>query len=294
MLFIDRCDGRRVRGLPTFPAIVPYVVRGRNEASVFFSKDIDVENALRYSRLHSAGAGQERPAGESAAQAGPRPTLFGIAIAAAVRTIALKPRLNRFVHRKRIYQREGISASFVIKRSAEADGDETAAKVAFDPRDTLAEAMGRIEEGISRGRGGAVEDRLSVAHRLPFGKAAVTAAFRLLDRMNLPPPAMLREDPLFTSIHFANLGSIGLDTPFHALYEWGTASIFVVMGRMFQKETPRPDGGTSLRHFINFKITVDERIAEGSYYAHAAALFQRLIARPELLERPPLLSEVEA
>jgi hypothetical protein len=39
---------------------------------------------------------------------------------------------------------------------------------------------------------------------------------------------------------------------------------------------------------------VDERIAEGIYFAHAAALFQRLMANPETLELPPDLSEAEA
>jgi hypothetical protein len=41
------------------------------------------------------------------------------------------------------------------------------------------------------------------------------------------------------------------------------------------------------------KFTVDERIAEGIYFAHAAALFQKLIAKPELLEEEPDLSEIE-
>jgi len=39
---------------------------------------------------------------------------------------------------------------------------------------------------------------------------------------------------------------------------------------------------------------VDERIAEGAYYAHAASLFLRLLGHPELLEREPDLSAVEA
>ena len=100
----------------------------------------------------------------------------------------------------------------------------------------------------------------------------------------------LEADPLFTSVYIANLGSIGLDTPYHHLYEWGTASVFMVVGRIFQKETRR---GGELRHFVNVKFTVDERIAEGIYFAHAAALFQRLVAKPEILERGPDLSEIE-
>jgi hypothetical protein len=285
MLLIDRCDGKRVRELSSFGAIMPYVMRRRNEAAVYFSKDIDVENAVRYVRLGAAD-GRE----------GPRPSLFGIAIAAAVRTIALKPRLNRFVHRRAVYQRNGISISFVVKKKVELDGSEAIAKIRFEPSDNLSESMARIEEGIGRARAGipSADDReMALVHSIPFGKAIATTWFRFLDRFNIAPPSMVRNDPLFTSAYFANLGSIGLDTPFHHLYEWGTSSLFVVMGRMFEREVAKPEGGGGARHFVNFKITVDERIAEGAYYAHAASLFQRLLANPELLEKRPDLSTAE-
>ncbi len=71
----------------------------------------------------------------------------------------------------------------------------------------------------------------------------------------------------------------------------------MVVGRIFQKETRRSGsrgaGTPELRHFVNVKFTVDERIAEGIYFAHAAALFQRLVAKPEALEQKPELSEIE-
>jgi hypothetical protein len=288
MLFIDRRDGKRVKDLDSFGAVLPYVMRSRNEAAVYFSKDIDVEGACRYA-LPSQGDAHD---GEGSPKLG----LFGIAIAAAVRTIALKPRLNRFVHGRAVYQRNEISVSFAAKNKPGRDGSEANAKVVFEPTDGLSVALGRIERGIrdaTEGPPSAEERRVAMAHRLPLGKAIATSCFRLLDRVNLPPPATARADPLFASVYFANLGSVGLDTPFHHLYDWGTASIYVVMGRTFQKDVARPSGGSSPRHFVNFKITVDERIAESLYYAHAISLFQRLVGHPELLEREPDLSGVE-
>jgi hypothetical protein len=292
MLFIDRCDGKRIRRLPSFVAIMPYVVRGRNEAAVHFSKDVDVENAVRYVRPGVAGEVSDGQGGVE----GVKPTIFGIVLAATVRTLALMPRLNRFVHRRGIYQRNDISISFLVKRASAEEGAEANAKIVFDPADTLSEAMERIEGGIRRAREGRPQaDGLEMAtlHGLPFGKALATSLFRILDRYNIAPTAMVASDPLFASAFFANLGSIGLDTPFHHLYEWGTASLFVVMGRMFQREVAKPDGSSTRRHFVNIKITADERIAEGIYYAHAVSLFQRFISHPELLERRPDLSEAE-
>jgi hypothetical protein len=90
-------------------------------------------------------------------------------------------------------------------------------------------------------------------------------------------------DPLYTSIYFANLGSLGLDAPFHHLYEWGTTSIFVAIGKAFSKELWH--GGTRTRQrYIDIKITLDERIADGFIFSQAASTFYRLISRPELLD----------
>jgi hypothetical protein len=298
MLFYDRPDGERVRGLRAFNAILPYVVRKRNEAAVMFSRDIDVEEAMAYIRRKNG----EGPAPGGAAQPkAERHSLFGLLIAAAVRTIALKPRLNRFVHRRAIYQRRGISVSFTVKKTLTEAATEGSAKIVFGAEDGIAAMVERINAGIEAARSGppGPDDReFGLAHRIPLGKAAITLAFRALDRINVAPRRMLDADPLFTSVHVANLGSIGLDAPYHHLYEWGTASVFMVIGRVFQQETRRrPAGGgasaPSLRHFVNVKFTVDERIAEGSYFAHAAALFQRLVAKPEALEPPPDLSDAE-
>jgi hypothetical protein len=290
MLFVDRSDGARVRGLDAVKAVLPYVLRRRSEAAVLFSRDIEVEGALAYLRRKNAEAGGERY------------SLFGILIAAAVRTIALKPRLNRFVHRRAVYARKGISVSFIVKKSLTEASSEANAKIGFEPEDDLERATAKINAGIEAARIGSPElgDRkYRFYHSLPFGKATVSLLFRALDRFNVAPRRLIEADPLFTSVYFANLGSIGLDPPYHQLYDWGSASVFMVVGRIFQKDADeaggagRP-GGPGRRHFVTVKFAVDERIADGLYFAHAVSLFQRLVSRPESLEEEPDLSEAEA
>ena len=54
--------------------------------------------------------------------------------------------------------------------------------------------------------------------------------------------------------------------------------------------TVRTGEGSSVRRtHIGLRATVDERISEGIYFAHAAALFQRYVMKPELLEGAPKL-----
>lgn len=265
---------------------MPYLMRRRNESAVWFSKDIDVENALRYVKRKNAESGD-----------GNRYSLFGLVLAAAVRTIAMKPRLNRFVHRRGIYQRKYIAFSFIVKKRLTEAAEESNAKIRFDPEDRIDTVMDRFNAAVEVARGDelAPDDKIiRTLQGIPGGKAVFTTLFRFLERFNLAPARLIDDDPLFTTAFFANLGSIGLETPYHHLYEWGSASLFVVLGRMMQKEAPRTGGGGSLRHFINFKLTVDERIADGIYFAHAASLFNRFIVHPELLEGPADLSLIEA
>jgi hypothetical protein len=230
-------------------------------------------------------------------------SLFGVLIAAAVRSIALKPRLNRFVHRRGVYQRKGISVSFIVKKSLTEGATEGSAKIRFESRGRHRDGDGEdSNEGIDAARGGAPgpDDReFDLAHRLPFGKAAMTFLFqRIFDRFNVAPPRMVEADPLFTSVY---IRQPWLYRPRYAL------SPPLRMGhgeRLHGRRQDIPEGvarsqqagasGAELRHFVNVKFTVDERIAEGIYFAHAAALFQRLVAKPETLELPPDLSEAEA
>jgi hypothetical protein len=291
MLFVDRSDGSRVRGLDAVKAVLPYVLRRRSEAAVFFSRDIEVEGAMAYLRRKNQEAGGERY------------SLFGVLIAAAVRTIALKPRLNRFVHRRAVYARRGISVSFIVKKSLTEASSEANAKIGFEPEDDLERATAKINAGIEAARAGSPargDAAYRLYHSLPFGKATASLVFRLLDRFNVAPRRALESDPLFTSVYFANLGSIGLDPPYHQLYDWGTASVFMVVGRIFQKaaggsgEEGARGGAQGRRHYVTVKFAVDERIADGLYFAHAVALFQKLVSRPECLEAPADLSEAEA
>lgn len=280
MLFFDRPDGKRVRGRPALNALMPYMMRGRNQSAVYYEKTIDLENALRHVRTKNVAEGR---LGTEASE--DRYSLFGLVLAALVRTVALKPELNRFIHGRTLYQRNHIAVSFIVKQRLTEDAPEGSAKVFFGPEDGLEAVSRKVNEAISyvrkTGEGGEGERIAKVAHVIPGGKAFLIGLYRLLDRINLAPWALIKTDPLYATAYFANLGSLGLDTPFHHLYEWGNASFFVVMGKLQEGRPSRSGPG---RHAINFKVTLDERVADGLYFARAASVFARLLARPELLE----------
>ena len=290
MLFIDRPDGVRLRQKHPLNALMPYMMRGRNESAVYYQKELDVENALRLVRsknaiMKSGERGEEQD----------RYSLFSVAMAAVVRTLAIRPELNRFIHGRALYQRKDIVISFIVKQKMSEEAPEGNARIRFAPEDDLEAVTQKVNKAIAYvrevGEGGEGERIASVAHAIPGAKALLIGLYRFLDRINLAPQALLEADPLYATCYFANLGSIGLDTPFHHLYEWGNASFFVVMGKLMQKDSHR---GASVvkRHFIDFKVTLDERISDGLYFARSASVFYRLLDKPELLDMP--LDEAKA
>ena len=278
MLLRDRCDGTLIRDLDPFQKAVPYLMPTRIGATVYFQEDIDVEAALALAQRINAAAGNRRI------------RLFHLFMAAAVRVLAEKPRLNRFLIGKRFYQRNHIALSFIVKKRITEDARETNAKIVFDPSDTLDRVAERIDAAVAAARTdhlGSDEKELFLLSRIPGGLAVASALFRFLDRLNLAPPAMIRSDPLYTSMYVANLASLNLAAPFHHLFDWGTASLFLVIGKLERKRVRREDGGKEERRIVTIKLSLDERISEGVYYAHAIDLFKRLLQNPEALLDPP-------
>jgi 2-oxoacid dehydrogenases acyltransferase (catalytic domain) len=278
-----RYDGNLIRGLPSFRIINPFVMRGRNESAIYFSQTIPVESARGYLKQIN----RHRENGE-------RFSLFHILLAAAVRTITLRPQLNRFVSGQRIYQRNRIQVSFMVKKEMTDEGLETNAKITFSPGDTLEDIRRKttIEVVDARDPEGNVSDaEVDFFARMPrFLVNGVVKIFRFLDYFGIAPKGMLAIDPLYTSLYVANIGSLGLDAAYHHLYEWGNASVFMVIGRMRRGLMLDEDNQPSTRLVIDLKFTLDDRISEGIYAAKSLRLFKEFVENPSLLEEPPVLN----
>ena len=81
-----------------------------------------------------------------------------------------------------------------------------------------------------------------------------------------------------------NLGSIKLNADYHHLFDWGTNSFFVVISEKKMRPFFKEDGSYELRNTIKLGITVDERIADGYYFAKTLKLVRKMFEHPELLD----------
>ena len=111
-------------------------------------------------------------------------------------------------------------------------------------------------------------------------------AIKALDRWNLLPAAYIRADPLFASAFMANLGSVGVNNALHHLYDYGTVSLFIVVGKIEQQLFADEHGTVVTRPGLRAGFSFDERINDGHYCAAALRLAKELMEDPARLAEP--------
>jgi len=251
----------------------------RNEAVVYFEQQIEVAKALAFLEKLNSG----RPPTS-------KTTLFQLLLVAMARTIALRPVLNRFVVGHRLYERRTIDLSFAVKKDFGDDTGMTSVKVTLDAASPLDAALERIESCVREGRGKRrlrSEKEMDLLTLLPrFLVRLVMKMQRLLDYFNLLPASLIEADPLYASVFLANLGSVGLESAYHHLFEYGTVPIFVTMGRVKKAVVPGDGDQPVVRDVVSLKYTLDERIADGLYCARSLELLKGLLEAPDSLTEP--------
>lgn len=108
----------------------------------------------------------------------------------------------------------------------------------------------------------------------------------VLDRHGWCPDALIATDPFYSSCVISNLGSIKLNCGYHHLTNWGTCSVFCIVGEKKPTAFYDEEGRVEMRETLDLGLTIDERLADGYYYAKTIRLLKKLLENPELLEKP--------
>ena len=224
-------------------------------------------------------------------------TFFHVILTALVKTVTLRPKLNRFYANENYYQRNKVTAGFVIKKEFSDGSEEAMALLEAKPDATIdtihEEIRQRVQATRNEQKMNTTDNSMDILNKLPrFLSKAAIRFIRWLDRHGWCPDFLIGDDPNYSSVFLSNLGSIRLRSGYHHLTNWGTCSLFCVIGE--KKWTPLYDqnGFVEMRETVDLGLTVDERIADGYYYSKSIRLFKYLLEHPELLEQP-LNTEVE-
>lgn len=271
---MSKRDGRLVK-VHALNAMFPYMFRSRTESLVYFNTALDVENLLAYIEKKKAEGVELK--------------FFEMFIASVVKLFKERPHLNRFISGRRLYQRNDIKLSFIAKKAASDEGEETNVALTFDDKATFQDVIGKLKRDIKTAKSDDVkkdDDKIIESFmKLPRLMLRIIFAFlRWMDFYFNMPRVFADVDPLRCSVYLANLGSIGIEAPFHHLFEWGNCSMFIAIGRIGYKPVALEDGTVVSKKMVEVKVTIDERIADGFYFARSLELIEKYLKNPELIE----------
>ncbi len=278
--FGDRRDASLIKNLDSMHFIMPHIYPNRCDNEAFVSERID---------LTRLGAYLEQ---KNSANPEYKYNLFQAIVTALLKTITLRPKMNRFIANKKFYQRNEISAAFIIKKIFSDKGEEGMAFIHSKPADNINTIHDEIYRQVSHCRSGdekndSTEKSMDLFNRLPgFISRIILGILCILDRHGRIPEPIIKTDPFYSSVVLSNLGSIKLRSGYHHLTNWGTTSLFVVIGERKLRPFYDDYGNIDMRDSVDIGLTVDERIADGYYFSKTIRLFKKLLENPELLEGP--------
>ena len=273
-MFGHRSDGRKLKTVPPFFRVIPNVMLDRSDAQVYFKQDIILKDMDAYI--------------DKKAEEGIKLSYMNIIYAALVRILAERPYLNRFAMNGSLFARNKIYVSLAIKKNFSDEGQETTIKLPFDGTENIFEVKEKLDSAIEKNKDNSTSNNTDILAKafslVPNG--AIRVAIKILsflDRHGAMPKAVISASPFHTSVFLTNVGSLGIDSIYHHLYNFGTTSMFFAMGKK-KKSYVYDDDEIHEEKCITIAFVGDERICDGYYYATSFKLLSKHLKKPELLE----------
>lgn len=278
----DRKDGRLIRSIEPMTIFALYVMGTRNDANNYISDSVDLAAIDKY--VH-----KKREEGFEGFNS------MYVMVAAYVRGVSQKPGVNRFVNGHRIYARNNIEVSMAVKKEMSLNAPETMLKFFFKPEYTINDVYKEMHSKISAYQNEPDSDVtdsfdkfLSTVVKLPrFLLRFVMKFLYFLDYHDLIPASLLEISPFHGSMVLSSMGSLGIPSVFHHLYNFGNVPMFITFSTNRHENEVKRDGTIVKRHFLDFNITTDDRICDGEYYSESLHELRKYLKNPELLENPP-------
>ena len=275
----DRKEGRKLRTIDPIIRIMPYIMTKRSDSQNFFTEKLDITEAEKFCREQTR-AGKKNF------------SMLHVIIAAYIRVVSQRPAINRFVSGQKIYARNNIEVLMTIKKKMAIDGEETSIKVSFEPTDTIYDVYDKfnkvVEENKGETEGNNMDHFVKLMNYVPgFLLKFIVWLIKTLDYYGLLPQFLLNLSPMHGSMIITSMGSLGIRPIYHHIYDFGNLPVFVAYGSKQHGVKMDDEGNVKKYRYIEMKVTTDERICDGYYYASAFKMMKKLFENPRVLENPP-------
>lgn len=277
-MFGLRSDGKKIKNIDPLTRFMPHIMSQRNDAMVMSLYDINCQGLDEYIF-------------KKRKEDNIRLNYMHIVIAGMVRTMALRPKLNRFIMNGKFYKRNDIEVAFTVKKTLRDTAEETTIKMAFDGTESIFDIKEKmdieIENNTKQTSFNDVDKFVKIFSVIPnFVFKFVVWCIKTLDKHGMLPKSIIKISPFHTSLFFTNMKSIKMNYVFHHIYNFGTTSMFISMGK--EKYEPvvldRDEGSIGYVKNLKAGIVVDERICDGLYFGNSFREFVKLMEDPSTLE----------
>ena len=278
----DRKDAYRVRETDPMHTFMPYLMPNRADNEAVLNEKVDLTAVMKYLEEKN----KDNPEFKY--------TLFHVFCAAISKVMTLRPKMNYFYSGYRLYEKKDLVLAFTVKKKFTDNSPETLAIVNVDrdseeaPIEQIRETIRKIVYSVRKeNKNDGATDVLGVLQKLP--RWLVKIFVRLLNFLEYHgwlPKFFLEIDPFHSSVFLTNLGSIKMNANYHHLANWGTNSFFVVIGEKHKYPVYDENGNMEMHDCLDLGLTIDERIADGVYFAKSIRLLRAILKNPEILDMP--------
>ena len=275
---MGRTDATYLKDIDGMHFIMPFMLPNRCDNQANFTFQIDLTKLNEYVKKKNESNPDYKY------------NLFQCVVTAVLKIITLRSKLSIFIHDKRMYKRNEVSAAFTVKQEFKDDGGEVLCFIHSKPEwniddvhDELRRQLLKLKDRTYKDESSGFMDKFNALPK--FISRPLLDLVCWLEKVNLIPKALIETDPYHSSVVLANLGSIGLPDGYHHLTNWGTTSMFIVIGKAGRMPFYENDK-VVFRDGVKLGMTIDERIADGYYFSKSIKMLQLILEEPELLERP--------
>lgn len=272
-----RKDARRVEVAPLMQCAID-LKPTRKENEVYINRKIDVTDLVTFIEEQKA--------------LGNHYTYFHAFLTAIGRIIYHRPKLNRFISNRHMYEHNEILLSFVAKMALNDASEELMLVVPIKADDNIISIAQRTNEKVQNLRSKSADKKgannaVDTLGKLPnIIRVPIFSLIKLLGKHGLLPQSLTDNNIYFTSMIISNLGSIHCGAIYHNLADFGTCSSLTTIGEITTEKVLNEDGSEAIRKFCEFGVTLDERIADGFYFAKSVNQIQHMIQHPDQLLEP--------
>lgn len=277
--FGDRKDARRVREITGMQQIAIDLKPHRSVSDVYINNEMDLTKLCEYV--------------DKKKKEGSEITYFHAFVTAIGKVIYNRPKLNWFVANRHMYEHNDVVVSFVAKIAFSDSSEEMMILQKISEDDNINTISKKVKEKVDNirknkeiskeGANGAID----VLSKLPNPiRIPVVGLLKWCDKKGILPKSLVNDNLYYSSMIVSNLGSIGCGAIFHNITDFGACSSLCTMGEIKTKVEINEKGKEVTKKVCEFGINLDERIADGYYFAKSLQLLQYIFNNPSLLEGP--------